>query len=162
MSRLCKRRSFSVIEIVIAVAALCVILSGCLVSGISVIKRFSDSRSDLVVANEVDDAAAWIQSVIRRALLRRADFTLMVSSGSAESWLKVLWKQSGEREEWKAKNIAFKSYRMDSISYSYSGRFQTLTPALTMSVCYGDGDMGRTGWLISISAYGFVKTYYQS
>jgi hypothetical protein len=132
------------------------------VSGTSVVKRFSDGRSDIVVAGEVSDAAAWLESVMRRALLRRADFTLMVSSGKAESWLKVLWKQSGEREEWNAKNVTFKSSRMDSIYYSFSSRFQTLTPALTMSVCYGDGGRERTGWFISISAYGFVKTYGQT
>ncbi|MDR1509341.1 MAG: type II secretion system GspH family protein [Synergistaceae bacterium] len=162
MPRSCRRRSFTLIEVLVTVAVLSAILSGCLVSGISLIKRFSDGRSDLVVNGEVEDAAAWLESIIRRALLRRADFTLMVSSGSAEPWLKVLWKQSGEREEWNAKNIAFKSGRIDSISYSYSNRFQTLTPALTMSVCYGDGSGERTRWLISISAYGFVKTYHQS
>jgi prepilin-type N-terminal cleavage/methylation domain-containing protein len=162
MSRSVRRRSFTLIEIVVTVAVLSIILSGCLVSGISLIRRFSDGRSDFVVAGEVEDAAAWLESVIRRALLRRADFTLMVSSGRAEPWLKILWKQSGEREEWNAENIAFKSGRIDSVSYSYSSRFQTLTPALTMSVCYGDGGGERTGWLISVSAYGFVNIYSQS
>ena len=156
-----RRRSFTLIEVIITVAVLSAVLSVCLVSGISLIRRFSDGRSDFVVAGEVEDAAAWLESVMRRSLLRMADFTLMVSSGKAESWLKVLWKQSGEREEWNAKNIAFKSGRSDSISYYYSNRFQTLTPALTMSVCYGGGGE-RTGWLISISAYGFVKIYCQS
>ena len=65
-------------ELMIVLALFVFILSATFVTGTSMIKRYSDKRADFRVESEVGEAAAWMRSVITRALWNKSDFTLMV------------------------------------------------------------------------------------
>jgi prepilin-type N-terminal cleavage/methylation domain-containing protein len=153
------KRAFSLVELLVAVVIFLLILSSTYVSGISMIERFTDPRSDLIVSSEVDEAMAWLQSVITRALWTGSDFSLVFSNPEDVTLLKVRWETSRKLEEWSAGHIAFKSVDADNKEYFYSAKFQTLTPAISLRAYYGDTKKDRTDWIISISAYGFVRTY---
>jgi hypothetical protein len=115
------------------------------------------------VEGEVEDAAAWLRSVITRALWNKSDFTLTVSADGAESWISVKWKTTGKQEFWNAANVAFKTAgNVTGVSSNYSYRYQTLTPAISIIVYYQDNRHTRAGWVISASGYGYVRTYRQS
>jgi hypothetical protein len=135
------------------------VLVSAYLSGIPLVKRYTDPRSELIVASEVNDAASWLKNVITRALWTGSDFKLTVAYAKAEPRLSVTWESTGLREEWRAPRIAFKSLETDNALHSYSSRFQTISPALSIRVYHGDNKADRTDWMISISAYGFVRTY---
>ncbi|MDR3165617.1 MAG: type II secretion system GspH family protein [Synergistaceae bacterium] len=163
MKPACKKNAFSIVELMTVIALFAFILSATLVTGTSMIKRHADKRSDFRVESEVEEAAAWLRSVITRALWNKSDFTLMVSADGAESSMNVKWGTSGEREYWNAENIAFKTAgNATGVSSNYSYRYQTLTPAISITVYYKDDRRTRAGWTISASGYGFVRTYRES
>jgi prepilin-type N-terminal cleavage/methylation domain-containing protein len=163
MKPACKKRAFSLVELMAVLAVFACVVSAAFVTGASMIKRYSDKRSDFRVASEVEEAAAWLRSVITRALWNKSDFTLMVSADAAESWMSVKWKTTGKQESWNAENVAFKTAgNATGVFSSYSNKYQTLTPALSIIVYYKDERNTRAGWAISASAYGYVRVYRQS
>jgi hypothetical protein len=127
------------------------------------IKRYSDKRADLRVESEVGEAAAWMRSVITRALWNKSDFTLMVSANDPETRMSVKWKTTGEQESWNAENVAFKTAgNATGVFSNYNHKYQTFTPALRVIVYYKDDRKTCAGWIISASAYGFVRAYRES
>jgi prepilin-type N-terminal cleavage/methylation domain-containing protein len=160
MKPACKKKAFSLVELMVVLIVFAFVISSAFVMGTSMIKRYSDKRSYFRVESEVGEAAAWLRSVITRALWNKSDFTLMVSADSAESWMSVKWKTTGERESWNAENVAFKTAGNSTGVFSnYSYRYQTLTPALSIIVYYKDDRKTRAGWTISASGYGYVRAY---
>jgi len=147
------------VEILVVVPILLLVLVSTYSPGISLVERYTDPRSELVVTSEVNDAASWLKNVITRALWTGSDFKLTVVYVKAEPRLSVTWESTGLREEWRAPHIAFKSLEVDNAVYFYSARFQTISPALSIRVYHGDNKKDRTDWMISISVYGFVRTY---
>jgi Tfp pilus assembly protein FimT len=155
-----KKKAFSLVELTVILAVFAIVVSTAFVTGTSMIKRYSDKRSDFRVEGEVEEAAAWLRSVITRALWNKSDFTLMVSASGAESLMSVKWKTTDELESWNAENVAFKTSGNVTGAFSnYSHRYQTLTPALSINVFYKDDRKTRTGWTISASGYGYVRAY---
>jgi hypothetical protein len=157
-----KTRAFSLIEIAVVVPILLLVLALTYSPSISILKRYTDSRSDLLVSSEVNDAAEWLRIAIIRSLWTGADFTLTVSYENAVNWLRVTWEGSGEKDEWKADRIAFRSLAVDNLNHFYSSRFQTLSPALSIRIYYGDNKKDRADWFISVSAYGLVRVFRSS
>lgn len=151
-----KKSAFTLAELLIAIPVILALLSVSFATGTSLIGRLTDPHADFRVAMEVDLASEWLNSIIKRALTSNRDFTLTVGSRAPSSRLKIKWKDTNENEEWVANNISFGATLP---RYNYSNRFQTLTPAVTMRVCYGDGKYDYTDWSISISGYGLVKTH---
>jgi prepilin-type N-terminal cleavage/methylation domain-containing protein len=160
MKPTCKKKAFSLVELMVVMAVFGFIVSASFITGTSMIKRYSDKRSDFRVEGEVEEAAAWLRSVITRALWNKSDFTLIVSADSPESLMSVKWKTTGERESWNAQNLAFKTVgNATGVFSNYSHRYQTLTPALSITVYYEDDRKTRAGWTISASGYGYVRAY---
>ncbi|MDR1579733.1 MAG: type II secretion system GspH family protein [Synergistaceae bacterium] len=160
MEPACKKHAFSLVELMTVIALFAFVLSTTFVTGTSMIKRYSDKKSDFRVEGEVENAAAWLRSVITRALWSKSDFTLMVSANKAESWMIVKWKTTGEQEFWNAENVTFKTAgNATGVFSNYSHRYQTLTPAISIIVYYEDDRKTRTGWAISVSGYGYVSAY---
>lgn len=150
-------------ELMVVIALFAFVISTALITGTSMMKRYSDKRADFRVEGEVEDAAAWLRSVITRALWNKSDFTLMVSADGAESLMSVKWKTTGERESWHAENVAFKTAgNATGVFSNYSSRYQTLTPAISIVVYYNDDRRTRAGWAISASGYGYVRVYRES
>jgi prepilin-type N-terminal cleavage/methylation domain-containing protein len=159
----CKKHAFSLVELMVVLTLFAFVLSTAFVTGTSMIKRYSDKRSDFRVESEAEEAAAWLRSVITRALWNKSDFTLMVSADGAESLMSVKWKTTGEWESWKAENVAFKTAgNATGVFSNFSYRYQTLTPALSIVVYYKDDPITRAGWKISASGYGYVRAYRES
>jgi hypothetical protein len=158
-----RKKAFSFVELMTVLTLFALILSTAFVTGASMIKRYSDKRSDFRVESEVTEAAGWLRSVIMRALWNQSDFTLTVSADGVEPRMIVKWKTTGEWEFWNADNVAFKTAgNATGVSSNYSYRYQTLTPALSIIVYYKDDPRTRTGWTISASGYGYVRTYRES
>jgi Tfp pilus assembly protein FimT len=163
MKRTGKKDAFSLVELMVILATLALVLSTTFSAGVSLISRYSDKNSAYRVASETEEAAVWLRSVITRALWTKSDFTLMVSSDGAESWIIAKWKTTGEWEYWNAENIAFKTAGNATGMFSnYSFKYQTLTPAISIVVYYKDRRGARAGWTISASGYGFVRAYSDS
>ncbi|MDR0653822.1 MAG: type II secretion system GspH family protein [Synergistaceae bacterium] len=160
MKQACKKRAFSLVELMVVLTLFAFVLSAAFITGTSMIKRYSDRRSDFRVEGEVEEAAEWLRSVITRALWNKSDFTLRVSADDVESRMSVEWKTTGERESWNAENVAFKTAgNATGVFSNYSYRYQTLTPALSIIVYYKDDRHTRAGWTISASGYGYVRAY---
>jgi prepilin-type N-terminal cleavage/methylation domain-containing protein len=160
MKSACKKKAFSLVELMVVLAVFAFVVSAAFVTGTSMIKRYSDKRSDFRVEGEVEEAAAWLRSVITRALWNKSDFTLMVSASGAESWMRVKWKTTDEWESWNAENVAFKTVgNVTGVFSNYSHRYQTLTPAISITVYHKDDRKTRAGWTISASGYGYVRAY---
>ena len=157
-----KRRAFSLIELLVSVSILFVVFGMTYSFGWPVLRSLLDPRSELVVAGEVNDAVAWLQSAIMRSLGTGNDFTLTVEIEEPEDFLEIRWKTSGMFEKWSSNRITFRSLNADSRNSAYTSGFQKLTPAVTIQVHYGDGKKDRTDWRISISAYGYVRAYRRS
>jgi prepilin-type N-terminal cleavage/methylation domain-containing protein len=163
MKQAYKKKAFSLVELMVVLVLFAFVLSAAFVTGTSMIKRYSDKRSDFRVEGEVEEAAAWLRSVITRALWNKSDFTLMVSADAAESWMIVKWKTTGEHESWNAENVAFKTAgNATGVFSNYSYRYQTLTPAISIIVYYKDDRRTRAGWAISASGYGYVRAFRES
>jgi prepilin-type N-terminal cleavage/methylation domain-containing protein len=160
--RRAKNRSFTLIEVIVSLSIMAILLSCTFVPETRIMRRFSDSRSDFSVSGEVDKTVDWIESIIRKALELHSDFKIMAANSGASQWIKVTWEMTGEEERWESERIAFRIDQIGSNTSSYSHRFQTLTPAMTLEVYYGDEKSEFTGWLISVSGYGFVRTYRRS
>jgi len=156
-----KRRAFSLMELIVSISILLIII-GMTFLGWPALMRLFDTRSDLVVAGEVNDTVAWLQSAIMRSLGTGNDFTLTVENQEPRDFLEIKWKTSGQQEKWSSNRITFRSLNYDNRNSTYTSGFQKLTPAITIQVHYGDGKKDRTNWRISISAYGYVRAYRQS
>ena len=156
-----KRRAFSLMELIVSISILLIII-GMTFLGWPALMRLFDTRSDLVVAGEVNDTVAWLQSAIMRSLGTGNDFTLTVENQEPRDFLEIKWKTSGKQEKWSSNRITFRSLNYDNRNSTYTSGFQKLTPAITIQVHYGDGKKDRTNWRISISAYGYVRAYRQS
>ena len=157
-----KKRAYTLIELLVATAILFVIIGMTYNLGLPALRRLIDPRSDIMVAGEVNDTVAWLQSAIIRSLGTANDFTLTVENQEPKDFLAIKWKTSGKLEKWSSNRIAFRSLNYDSKNSTYTSGFQKLSPALTIQVHYGDGKKDKTDWRISISAYGYVRAYRQS
>ena len=157
-----KKRAFSLVELLISVSILSVIMCMTCNLGWPVLRNLTDPRSDMVIAGEVNDTVAWLQSAIMRSLGTGNDFTLTVETQDPTDFLAIKWKTSGKLEKWSSDRIAFKSLNYGNKNSTYTSNFQKLSPAITIDVYYDDGKRDKTGWRISISAYGYVRAYRQS
>ena len=162
MPRHNKKRALSLIELLVSVSILLVITGMTFNFGLPFLRRLIDPRSEVLVAGEVTDAAAWLQSAVMRSLGTGNDFTLTVENREPQDFLAIKWKTSGKLEKWSSDRITFRSLNYDIRNSTYTSGFQKLTPAVTIQVHYGDGKKDKTSWRISISAYGFVRAYRQS
>ena len=161
MTRPAKGRAFTLPELLISVALVSVIAGMTYSLGLPALMRSVGPRSDIVVAGEVNDTVAWLQSAIIRSLETGNDFTLTVNL-VPEDFLLIRWRAAGKFEQWTSNRIAFRTLNYDSINSTFTSNFQKMSPALTMAVHYGDGDKAGTGWFISISVYGYVRAFRQS
>jgi len=162
MLRRNKWRAFSLIELLVSLSILFVIFGMTYCLGWPTLRGLMDPRSDIMVAGEVNDAVAWLQSTIIRSLGTGNDFTLTVENQTPTDFLVIKWKTSGKLERWSSDRITFRSLNYDSRNSTYTSNFQKLSPALTIEVHYGDDKRDKTGWRISISVYGYVRAYRQS
>ena len=162
MSRRNKGHGYSLIELLVSISILCVTIGMTYNFGLPVLRRLIDPRSNIVVSGEVNDTVAWLQSVIMRSLGTGNDFTLTVENQGPTDSLTVRWRTSGKLEEWSSSRIAFRSLNYHSKNSTYTSSFQKLAPALTIEVHYNDDKKDKTGWRISISAYGYVRAFRQS
>ena len=162
MPRPNKKCAYTLIELLVSISILFVIIGMTYNLGLPALRRLADPRSDVVVAGEVNDTVAWLQSAIMRSLGTGNDFTLTVENQEPTDFLAIKWRTSGKLEKWSSNRIAFKSINYDSRNSTYTSGFQKLSPAITIVVHYGDDKRDRTGWRISISAYGYVRAYRQS
>ncbi|MDR1965423.1 MAG: hypothetical protein LBQ36_01825 [Synergistaceae bacterium] len=158
MGKITRRGSFTLAEMAVAVPIMLILMSMAFTSAFPSMKRYSDPESDFLIASEVENAAEWLQSLIHRGLSTRSDFTLTAPNTGTNSWLSVRWAITGKMEKWSSKIITLKNKNINSSKVTYSQRFQTLTPALTVLVYSHDGKY-LTDWRISISAYGFVDAF---
>jgi hypothetical protein len=104
---------------------------------------------------EIDMTVDWLESVMRRAMQSKADFTLRIFNESGAARLKVMWKNTDEFDEWRARGVRYES---SSANFAYSARFQTFSPAVTFLVRYSDGKNEFTGRIITISGYGLIRS----
>jgi len=162
MPRRNKGRAFSLTELLVSVSILSSIIGMTYINVWPALRKLIDPRSDIVVAGEVNDAVAWLQSAIMRSLGTGNDFTLTVENQEPKDFIEIKWKTSGKSEQWSSSRIAFRSLNYDNRNAAYTSGFQKLTPAITIQVHYGDDKKDRTDWRISISAYGYVRAYRQS
>ena len=162
MPRPDKNRSFTLTELLVSIAILFVVIGMTYNFGLPALMRLVDPRSEMVIAGEVNDTVAWLQSAIMRSLGTGNDFTLTVENQDPKDFLVIKWKTSGQLEKWSSNRIAFRSLNYNSRNSTYTSGFQKLSPAVTIQVHYGDGRKDKTSWRISISAYGYVRAFRHS
>jgi prepilin-type N-terminal cleavage/methylation domain-containing protein len=163
-----KRAAFTLTELVIATAVLAVLASLSFFTAAPTIRKYLDSRSGFRVARETELAAEWLESVVQRGLISRSDFTISVSRGESDAALRASWANGRETDEWVSDSVMlkFKPGLEDDTNgaaardeFNFSHRFQTFTPAFTLSVFHKNGKKEWTGWRISVSAFGFVRAF---
>jgi prepilin-type N-terminal cleavage/methylation domain-containing protein len=152
------------VELLITLAVIGIISSFAFVTGASVIKDLKDPRGDFHLRGEAKLAAEWLESMIQRSLTYRSDCTIFVSNVKPVQNITTTWKTGGKKETWTSNGVAFMGSG-DSYNFTYSHAFQTLTPAVTISIYAWDDKKNRftiTDWRITVSAYGHVKAYRKS
>lgn len=160
-----KRRALglTLIELLITCFVLAVISATLVFTAAPSLDRYVNPYSDHNIELDVAETAAWMDHLLYRATAFRRDFKLIASPLSPSSSITVKWSDTAKTEKWQGEYIALKVNSTASnapYSFHYDHLTQTLTPAVTFRV-YNQKKNASTAtkWYISISGYGFVRTY---
>jgi hypothetical protein len=151
------------IELVIAMSLISSLAAFTMISGVSVLEKYSNPRSEYRIAIEVERASGWIESVLKRSLDSYGDVRFTFPYGKPAPRIRTFWLVSSRVEEWASESVEFMT-RVSPGIHTYSHSSQTFTPALVLYVHTRDdkGNSRMTDWRISVSGYGFVRDYRES
>ena len=148
--------AFSLAEILVASFIICVLLS----CSALCLENEKNKEKKTQCETEAYELASWLSCLITKANMEKADFKLEISEWEADNFeLDVFWltgSQAGKTQMFKSTNFIIRKENASSASRFYSGTWQTLTPALTLSLRHKTKNPSGM-FLISVSAVGFAS-----
>ncbi len=148
------RSAFTIVEVLAAL-----LIAGILFGGLTLSLKslFSAGATPESVRQEAERAAGWLQRVFHKALLSRRGFTIRVLSLKAQPRMVVHWVSPVEDEVYDGKGRAFfLNHSASPVYCSYSPKWNTLTPALTVRVVRSEKSYSALRYIV-VSPYGRVS-----
>lgn len=132
----------------------------CAFAGLMSISASSLSENaDKVVAAEADELAMWLSDKMSEARLEDAVLKILVSkdpSGNAVLLMTWLSNPSRQSEKYTSSSVVIRNEEASSYSFTYDGRWQTMTLAMMFSVRPLPGRKAAMR-IVTVSGAGYVR-----